>query len=141
MAARFEAGEDRHNGRPDVPGPRPAGFRPPRLPHLHRLVSAGAGQALAVGAEGHALDSAGVALEGEDLPARERLPHLHRVVIRGAGQAFAIGEVGIGWPEAVAAVHSFLVLLRDRSEAVRHARTITGTTFPGRQTPGRDNGP
>ena len=44
------------------------------VPHLHRLVHAGGGEALAVGAERHAADPAGVPLEGEDFLAGRRRP-------------------------------------------------------------------
>src|SRR5262249_60672475 len=48
-----------------------------RVPHLHRSIFRGAGQALAVRAEGHARDPARVALERESWPARPAAPHLY----------------------------------------------------------------
>ena len=52
----------------------------PGVPHLHRLVAAGGGEPLAVGAERHAVDSAGVPLEGEGFLPGRGVPHLHRLV-------------------------------------------------------------
>src|SRR5262249_59638385 len=62
-----------------------------RLPQLHRTISAGAGEALAVGAKAHAMHSSGVSLEGEDFLPLLPLPHLYRLILAGAGQALAVG--------------------------------------------------
>ena len=51
-----------------------------RVPDPHRPIAAGGGEALAVGAEGHAVTAAGVPLEGEGLLAGRRVPDLHRLV-------------------------------------------------------------
>ena len=64
------------------------------LPEPDRQVPGGAGQALAVGPEGHAKDTIGVSLEGEELAAAVRLPDPHHLVRRGAGQAPAVGAEG-----------------------------------------------
>src|SRR5262249_47808041 len=50
-----------------------------------------AGQAFAIGAEGHAKDSVRVSLEGPDLLAAFRVPQLHRPVKTGRGQEFTVG--------------------------------------------------
>src|SRR5262249_43279387 len=49
----------------------------PLVPHLHRLVNAPRGDALAIGGERHARDGARVPLQGELLPSRVGVPHLH----------------------------------------------------------------
>ena len=53
-----------------------------------------ADQAFAVGAEGHAVDLAGVPLEGESFLAGLGVPHLDGVVLAAADQAFAVGAEG-----------------------------------------------
>src|SRR5947209_20515601 len=71
------------------------GFRWERcLPYPHCTVLAGAGEALAVRTERHAVDRAGVALEGEYLLSGARVPHLHCPVTAGAGEALAIRTEG-----------------------------------------------
>src|SRR6516165_8928096 len=52
-----------------------------RDPHLHYPVLASAGQALVVGAEGHA---AGSPFDAQHLLAGGRVPHLHRLILAGA---------------------------------------------------------
>src|SRR2546428_279458 len=64
------------------------------LPKLHGLVPAGGGEALAIGTEGHAGDSIGMAPEGEEFLAAGRLPELHRLISAGGGEALAIGTEG-----------------------------------------------
>src|SRR5262249_27014119 len=49
---------------------------------------------LAVGAEGHAFDIAGVALEGGEFGAGAGVPQPHRIVQTAAGQALAVGAEG-----------------------------------------------
>src|SRR5262249_44239881 len=61
------------------------------IPDLHRLVGAGGGEALAIGAEADAEDLSGVAGEGEDFLPALGVPHLHRPVRAGGGQACAVG--------------------------------------------------
>ena len=101
-----------------------------RVPDLHRLVAAGGGEALAVGAERHAVDRAGVPLERERLLAGRRVPDLHRLVAAGGGECVAVGAerhasdpVGVplegeelSWP--VAASQTFTVCRRWRRRAV-----------------------
>ena len=57
-------------------------------------VPAARGQPGPVGTEGHAVDQAGVPLEGEELLAGLRIPHLHRSVSTEPGQAFAVRAEG-----------------------------------------------
>src|SRR5262249_22674330 len=64
------------------------------LPQPHRPVPAGGGQALAVRAEGDAVDLARVALEGEDALTGPRVPDVDGVPIPGGGQAPAVGAEG-----------------------------------------------
>src|SRR5438876_357133 len=57
------------------------------LPLSHAFI-AGAGQALAVGAEGYAVHLVSMHLEGEDLPPAARVKDIHRLVPRARrGQA------------------------------------------------------
>src|SRR5262249_15277816 len=77
------------------------------VPHLYRLIMAGRGQALAVGAEGHARDPAGVPREGEGLLAAGGIPHLHLPrsagrLVSTAGQALAVGAEGHARPRGTA---------------------------------------
>src|SRR5262249_6283342 len=73
-----------------------------RVPYLHRLVLAGRGDPLAVGAEAHAPDGAEMALEREVLLHGSRVPRCH--LARGRcgplpssrGNAFAVGAEGHG---------------------------------------------
>src|SRR5262249_27631488 len=60
-----------------------------RIPDLH-LFSASARQALAVRAEDHALDTACVPFEGEEILTSFGVPYLHRLVRRSASQALAV---------------------------------------------------
>src|SRR5437868_5508431 len=69
------------------------------FPDFHRAVLASSRQALAVGAEGHAVDRAGVPGKGEDLAARGGIPDLHltrrkRPPPTGRGHALAIRAEG-----------------------------------------------
>src|SRR5262245_43301586 len=61
------------------------------VPDFHRSVIAGAGEAPAVGAEGH---PATRALDGAELLPRFHIPHFQRPVLAGAGQAPAVGAEG-----------------------------------------------
>ncbi len=59
------------------------GFLPgPGVPHFHRLILTGGGEAFAVGAERHVEDTAGMPLEGEGFLPGRGVPHLHRRVHR-----------------------------------------------------------
>jgi len=60
-------------------------------PHLERPVISAAGDALAVGAEGHAEYTTGVRLEGEGLLAGGEVPEEHR-----AGQPWKPGRFAAG---------------------------------------------
>src|SRR5206468_182356 len=60
-------------------------------PDLDRMVPARGGEALAVGAERHAGDGAGVALEREQFLARRGVPQLDRVVLTCGCEALAVG--------------------------------------------------
>src|SRR5207302_797539 len=62
-----------------------------RVPQPDRSVPAAAGQALAVVAERHEADPAGLSLEGEGLLVSLRVPHRHRLAIAPRGQTLAIG--------------------------------------------------
>src|SRR3954453_11486497 len=65
--------------RAELGWPRPGLIvRRPRIPDAGRPVDAARGEALAIGAEGHAEDAGGMAAEGEDLLARDRVPELDR---------------------------------------------------------------
>src|SRR5205814_2263017 len=66
-----------------------------RIPDLHRPIITCGGEALAVGAERHAIDRIHMPMEGESLPARGRIPDLdiNPAVdsISGEGEAPAVG--------------------------------------------------
>ena len=61
---------------------------------LSVLSVAAADDPLAVGAEGHAVDRAGVSLEREGFLARGRIPHLERLVVAAADDPLAVGAEG-----------------------------------------------
>src|SRR5262245_27388988 len=63
----------------------------PGVPHLHRLVLTGGGEAVAVGADRRAPDPAGMPLEGEGFLAGRGIPNLHCLVLTGRGEAVAVG--------------------------------------------------
>ncbi len=64
---------------------------PVRRPTPSPSYPAGGGEPLAVGAERHALDPAGVPLEGEGFLAGRGVPHLHRLIVAGGGEPLAVG--------------------------------------------------
>src|SRR5438876_606446 len=64
------------------------------VPDLHGPIIAGAGEPLAVGAEGHAGDGLRVPSEDEGFLAADGVPDPHRLVIAGARKALAVGAEG-----------------------------------------------
>ena len=61
---------------------------------MNSLVPTGGGEALAIGAEGHIVDSVRVAAQGQQYLAALRVPHLRRLVMARGGEALAIGAEG-----------------------------------------------
>ena len=93
------------------------GFLPgPGVPHLHRPIATAGGEPLAVGAERHAPDIAGVPLEGEGFLPGPGVPHLHRPVLTGGGEPLAVG-------------------------AERHAQDVVGMPLEGEGLPARSRRP
>jgi hypothetical protein len=62
-------------------------IEPPGVPDLDRLVIASGGEPLAVRAERHARDRAGMSLERERLLTCGRVPHLHCPIGTGGGES------------------------------------------------------
>src|SRR5437879_4198091 len=66
-----------------------------RVPDLHRMVQGAAGQALAVRAVGHLLDTRCVSLQGAEFLPGQRVPQLHGLVApAGRGELLAIRAEG-----------------------------------------------
>src|SRR5262249_46966182 len=75
------------------------------------LSAAATGQALAIGAEGHAPDGDRVPLEGEGWLSRLCIPDRHRVVQGSAGQAPAVRTERQAHPAGPLKGEGFLVIL------------------------------
>src|SRR5262249_32573272 len=90
-----------------------ADFLPPlHVPHAHRPVGAGAGEALAVRAERDAPDVLGVPREGADFRTGPGVPHPHGLLVAGAGEALAVRAPGHGQAAAVVPVEAEEFLAR-----------------------------
>src|SRR5262249_27593403 len=86
-----------------------------RIPHIHQMLPS-AGEALAVGAVGHAFGTVESPLEGEEHLAGLRIPRLHLAWASAAGQAFAV------WAE-------------DHAVALEREQLLSGLRIPNLHRP------